>query len=180
MSRVVGIDQSYTNFGFSVDGESKKRSFPATRFDNDVDRLRAVRKWFTEWLNIQSTGHHIDLVVMEGYANAAKFGREMAGELGGVVKLAVLDSIGQPPLIVAPGSLKKFVTGSGAAKKNTMIMHVYKRWGVEFTDDNQADAYSLEKFGKAYLLPPLHPDYLALPKFQQEAIEAVRAGKKNR
>jgi crossover junction endodeoxyribonuclease RuvC len=47
--------------------------------------------------------------------------------------------------IITPGTLKKFTTGSGNAKKNLMLMKVYKRWGVEFADDNLADAYSLAR-----------------------------------
>jgi Holliday junction resolvasome RuvABC endonuclease subunit len=178
--RVIGIDQSYTGFGFSVDGESKKRSFPAGRYDSDTHRLAAIRSWFEQWLGIQKKAG-VDLVVMEGYANAAKFGREVAGELGGVVKLSVLQVTGHPPLIVPPTSLKKFATGSGVAKKNQMLLGVYKQWGVEFSDDNQADAFALEKFGEAYLYAhDLGVEWLpngGYYKYQIEAIEAVRKGK---
>ena len=173
--RVIGIDQSYTGFGFSVDGESKKRSFPPDRYDSEVHRLAGIRGWFTDWLNIQNKAG-IDLVVMEGYANGAKYGREMSGELGGVVKLAVLDVVGHPPLVVTPSSLKKFVTGKGVAPKNTMLMHVYKKWGVMFSNDNQADAYALELFGVAYLNITAGniQNYL---KYEIEAVEAVRKAK---
>lgn len=47
--------------------------------------------------------------------------------------------------VVPPTTLKKFVTGSGRAKKALMLLKVYKRWGVEFADDNLADAYSLAR-----------------------------------
>jgi Holliday junction resolvasome RuvABC endonuclease subunit len=172
--RVVGLDQSYTGFGFCVDGESKKKSFPAK--DDPIERLARVREWLENWLTEQFP---VDLVVMEGYANGAKFGREMAGELGAVVKLAIYDTLNMSPLIVPPPSLKKFVSGSGAAKKNTMLMHVYRKWGVQFSDDNQADAYSLEKFGEGYLwvegrIPRGGRDYA---KYEIEAIEAVRKAK---
>lgn len=176
--RVVGIDQSYTGFGFSVDGESKKRAFPASKFDSDVHRLASIRQWLTGWLVLQQNREEIDFVVMEGYANGAKFGRELAGELGGVVKLVVLDTIKQTPLIVPPTSLKKFVTGKGNAKKNEMLLGVYKQWGVEFSDDNQADAYALEKFGLAYLDVVANGAFdSGYYKYQIEAIEAVRKGK---
>lgn len=175
--RVIGIDQSYAGFGFSVDAESKKRSFPPSRYDSDTHRLVAIRDWFTSWLTIQSKAG-VDLVVMEGYANNAKFGREIAGELGGVVKMAALDVIGAEPTIVPPTSLKKFVSGSGGAKKNTMLAHVYRQWGVMFSDDNQADAYALEKFGEAYLNVSLGGAKVSgLHKYQIEAVEAVIKGK---
>jgi len=47
--------------------------------------------------------------------------------------------------VIPPGSLKKFVTGKGNAKKNLMLLKVFKKWGVEFDDDNLADAYSLAR-----------------------------------
>lgn len=47
--------------------------------------------------------------------------------------------------IIAPGTLKKFVTGSGNAKKELILLKVYKKWGVEFSDNNLADAYGLAR-----------------------------------
>lgn len=175
--RVVGVDQSYTGFGFSVDGEAKKKNFPIAKYDNEVHRLIEMRSWWMQWLSLQKQAG-IDLVVMEGYAHATKFGREQAGELGGMIKMAVWDVLKEPPLVVSSGGLKKFVTGSGGSKKNTMILHVFKRWGVEFSDDNQADAFSLEKFGYAYLdiMGGITPPG-TYPKFQVEAVHGVNQGK---
>lgn len=172
--RAIGIDQSYTGFGYSANGDAKKKGFPLSKYDSETHRLWNIREWFTEWLTDQyfgSTGQDLgkpSVVVMEGYANAAKFGREVAGELGGTIKLVVFEVTGSPPLVVPPTSLKKFVTGKGNAKKNEMLLGVYKQWGVSFADDNQADAYALEQFGLGYLgsTPELH-------KYQWEAIYAV-------
>ena len=47
--------------------------------------------------------------------------------------------------IIAPGTLKKFVTGTGRAKKDLMLLKVYKKWGVEFDDHNLSDAYGLAR-----------------------------------
>lgn len=174
--RVVGLDQSYTGFGYSVDGESKKKTFPTTKYPNPIDRLCAVEDWLQDWLE---SLYEVDLVVMEGYANGAKFGREMAGELGWAVKRSVWMATDSYPLIVPPPSLKKFVTAKGNAAKNQMLLGVYKQWNVEFSDDNQADAYALEKFGEAYLTITDRTKSLDFhgknyPKYQIEAIEAVR------
>jgi Holliday junction resolvasome RuvABC endonuclease subunit len=40
-------------------------------------------------------------------------------------------------------TLKKYAAGKGNAKKQEMLMQIYKRWGLEFNDDNAADAYAL-------------------------------------
>ena len=42
-------------------------------------------------------------------------------------------------------TLKKYATGKGNAKKQEMLMQIYKRWGVEFNDDNAADSYALAR-----------------------------------
>lgn len=47
--------------------------------------------------------------------------------------------------IIAPGTLKKFVADTGNAKKELMLLNVYKKWGVEFKDNNLADAYGLAR-----------------------------------
>jgi crossover junction endodeoxyribonuclease RuvC len=47
--------------------------------------------------------------------------------------------------IITPGTLKKFVADTGNAKKELMLLNVYKKWGVEFKDNNLADAYGLAR-----------------------------------
>ena len=47
--------------------------------------------------------------------------------------------------VIPPTTLKKFITGKGNTKKELMLLKVYKRWGVEFTDNNMADAFSLAR-----------------------------------
>lgn len=51
--------------------------------------------------------------------------------------------------LVHPSTLKKFVTGSGAAKKELMLLEVYKRWGHTAKGNDEADAVSLAHFGLA-------------------------------
>lgn len=174
--RVVGVDQSYTAFGHCVDGKSLKKGWALSKYASDTQRLAAIDGWFTAWLD--GLGN-VDLVAMEGYAFGAKVGREQAGELGGTVKLAVHYTLGPDKLlIVPPTALKKFVTGRGNAKKNEMLLGVYKQWGEEFTDDNQADAYSLEQFGHCYMWLGGHVEPRGLErswtKYQIEAVEKVR------
>ena len=47
--------------------------------------------------------------------------------------------------VIAPGTLKKFVTGKGNAKNDLILLKVYKKWGVEFEVDDLADAYGLAR-----------------------------------
>ena len=50
---------------------------------------------------------------------------------------------------VPPTQLKKFVTTKGNAKKEQMLLHTFKRWGIEFADNNLCDAYCLARWGLA-------------------------------
>ena len=73
-----------------------------------------------------------------------------------------------PFIIVAPTTLKKFITGKGNCAKDVMLLETYKRYGVSFKDDNLADAYGLARIGEALLNKDIK-----LTKFQQEVIDLL-------
>lgn len=56
-----------------------------------------------------------------------------------------------PTLEVPPTTLKKFVTGHGVAEKSLMIREVFKKWGYNALEDNDADAYALSRLAEAYV-----------------------------
>lgn len=168
----VGIDQSYSGFGLVIiNASTGKHHDNLGRFDpkkhgTGVDRLLAIE----EWVRNSLAGWDIDHLCMEGYANASKFGREAAGELGYAVKRYLRKDHPQRlyPTIVQPTSLKKFVTGKGNAKKNEMLLGVFKKWGVEYSNDNLADAFALAKVAEA-----ISENTTDLPKYQQEVIQGL-------
>lgn len=169
----VGIDQSLSGFGLVIINASSGEhfahlgKFDRSKFVNDIDRLLYIEEWLHQYL----VGWDLDEVCMEGYANGAKFGREKAGELGHTVKryLRVQHPQEFLPKVVPPTSVKKFATGNGSAKKNEMLLAVYKRWGVEFKDDNLADAFVLAKIADALA----NPDTRELTKYQEDALAKV-------
>jgi Holliday junction resolvasome RuvABC endonuclease subunit len=145
--------------------ETLVRSFDTGKYLSQGSRLADVYRHVREFL-VDRSGPEV--TAMEGYSMGSKFGREKLGELGGITKLALYDE-GRMPYIVQPSTLKKFVLGGGAGRgKNLMLLGVFKKWGVEFSDDNAADAYSLARL--AHLLS--HPD-LAEHKYEQEVIKTV-------
>jgi Holliday junction resolvasome RuvABC endonuclease subunit len=163
----VGIDQSYSGFAITL-LEKETGNYQTTVYKAEgsgVVRLRAIKNHILDTL----LNYHIEDAAIEGYA----FGSQMAnmlGELGAVVKLALLD-LYVFPLIVPPTNLKKYVTGKGnGISKSQMLLHVYKKWGAEFTDDNAADSYAL-----ARLVAGMHElsyeqevyDKLQDPKFRE-------------
>jgi Holliday junction resolvasome RuvABC endonuclease subunit len=144
VSVYVGIDQSYSGFAITLLGEDN--AFFTQVFKSDlrgIDRLVEIRAFLSNVLF--DTPIKILDVAMEDYAYAGSGRVFHLGELGGMVKLECHAS-GHYPLLVPPTSLKKYVTGKGTGiQKNQMLLHIYKKWGVEFTDDNAADSYSLAR-----------------------------------
>lgn len=145
----VGIDQSYSGFGLTLldtdCGNWYTEVFKAP--GSHVDRLYWISEHLKKVFNeLASHADTID-VGMEGYAYGSIMAN-MAGELGAVVKLACYNSLdqfhGKYPYIIPPTMIKKYVTGKGTGvQKNQILLNVYKKWGVEFTDDNAADAYAI-------------------------------------
>lgn len=136
----IGIDQSYSGFAITALVDSDNYYTEVYKSDKrGVDRLKDIQAHIMDWLK---EFDNIKDVSMEGYA----FGSQMAnmlGELGGMVKLT-LHEFGIYPLIVPPTNLKKYACGKGqGVSKSQILLHVYKNFGAEFTDDNAADSYVL-------------------------------------
>jgi Holliday junction resolvasome RuvABC endonuclease subunit len=145
----VGIDQSYSGFAITILGSDSSYETTVAKFDSGgVSRLSEIQEHLRNTLSDAVVRGVVKDVAMEGYAYGREFGVAQSGELGGAVKLALydMDNIGKGnyPLIVAPTSLKKYVTGRGnGIQKNQMLLNVFKKWNVEFSDDNAADSYGL-------------------------------------
>jgi hypothetical protein len=150
VSCFVGIDPSMTGFAAVALGTvtSTLRVEPEQR---GVRRLAEVREAFTNWLGALPS---IDHVCLEGYANGAKFNREMMGEIGAVTRLVLFDQLGSMslvgyPTLVQPLQLKKFACNDTKAQKDDLKLHVFKKWGVELKDHNVVDAYILARIAEA-------------------------------
>lgn len=72
-------------------------------------------------------------------------------------------------------TLKLFATGKGNAEKSMMLREVYRRWGVEAADDNQADAAALAYLG-ACLVGEREPENEA----QRRAVASILTPKVKR
>lgn len=75
--------------------------------------------------------------------------------------------------LVPPTLLKKYVTGAGNSDKSVMLKELYKRWHVDFNDDNIGDAYGLSRIGRALIGMDTE-----LTAFQKDAIVQLTKGKK--
>lgn len=141
----IGIDQSLTGFALSVVSIEFPQQHKTWVFKSEfrgTQRLADIRNWLQDmWLMFPLEGWIVKDVAMEGTVLASQSALVL-GELSATVKLTLWDK-SILPLQIPPMTLKKYATGKGTAKKQEMLLQIYKRWSVEFSDDNAADAYSL-------------------------------------
>lgn len=136
---------------------------------------------FARWETIKDAvmgfAMHAHQVTIEGYA----FGSDTAWatslrELGGIVRYHLRKA--RLPLVeVTPTQLKKFATGDGRADKNIVLKEVFKRWELDLSDDNMADAFVLAKIGVALSRPG---GLVGLTKFQYDVIQAIQSPKEKK
>ena len=120
------------------------------------------------------TGPKAELVVIEGLSFGSNTGsHSLRDGLHYLIRVGVYQ-LKVPMLIVEPMRLKKFILGptkKGDNTKELMIREVWRKYGIEARDNNQADAAALAILGAAYLgkLPDLKA-------YQVEVIEKLKAG----
>ncbi|HYC44514.1 MAG TPA: crossover junction endodeoxyribonuclease RuvC [Burkholderiales bacterium] len=119
-------------------------------FAHRLARLQEIRRQLLDHVHSITKKHGAGVMFVEGYAFGARNDRETLGEWGGQLRLTMFD-LGWDVVEVAPGTLKKYVTGKGNAEKDGIRMEVLKRWRYESTDNNDADAYALMRLGFDWL-----------------------------
>jgi len=175
----IGIDQSYTGCAV-VSYNATDNTATATVFDfspkavgTGIPRLLYVHRTMREHFRALRQLGQITHICHEGYAYGAKYRREELGELGAMTKIALgevfPDHMERRLHAVAPSTVKKFVTGSGRADKDKMMLAVYMRWGFEPASNDVADAYVLARIADALATP--EPPEL---KFQREVLDTIR------
>lgn len=146
----VGIDQSLTGFAMSFVDVANPENHVTEVWKpphRGIDRLKEVHQYVHNKMTYYWAFHEIDDVAMEGTVLHSPSAL-LLGELSSIVRLALLQAFTSTeqcayPLIVPPTVLKKYTTGKGNAKKIDMMESVKTNWGIDFDDDNAADAYSL-------------------------------------
>lgn len=146
----LGIDPSLTNTGVAVLYRGRIHTFtmsPPKEVGLGVARLAWFRAEFRRLFTLLQP----HTIAIEGYAFGASNKREALGELGGVLRLAAHDCRLRV-VIITPNGLKMFATGKGKCGKDLVTKEVFKRWGIDVDDDNQADAGALSLVAHAATL----------------------------
>lgn len=164
---ILGVDASLTNTGICIlkqDGYDL-RSIKGGKY-RGPERLHRFKVEFQKILD----EIHPTLATIEDYAYAVGRGGRVysIGELGGLVRLLFWEN-NIKYYEVSPPSVKKFLTGSGACEKSLILKEVYRRWNVDVTDDNLADAVVIAKIGEALANSEIH-----LTKSEMAVIQKIK------
>lgn len=164
----VGIDQSLTGFALTAMNVARPEAYETWVYKSPysgVRRLADIRFWMESKFDfLDSQQCRITDIAMEGTVLASHSALKL-GELAAVVKLTIWDYFDgnlnsvvpfeehiRRPLQIPPMTLKKYAAGKGTAKKQEMLMQIYKRWAIEFNDDNAADSYALARLASGAVL----------------------------
>lgn len=145
----MGIDQSLTGTGLCIleDGKIVLSRLIASK-KKGVERIIEIKNEIIKTFNEV----HPDYVAIEKYSFTP--GRAMAFELGeliGVVKVTLAE-LGKVPVVVYTAHVKKYATGKGNADKSLVLLNVYKKFNVEFDNNNLADAFVIAKIMESIVM----------------------------
>jgi crossover junction endodeoxyribonuclease RuvC len=177
---ILGLDISLNHTGYCIYDVCQQTYVKDVLDVNKKVGMERIDCIVTAVLNLARYGNELDqpqnktprntFVFMEGYSFGSKGQSVISlGEVGGCVRLALYKE-SYKYIEVAPGVLKKFVTGKGNAQKNVMLMEILDEWGEKIYDDNVGDAFGLAKVGQAYF--GVYPD--KLKAFQNEALTTLK------
>ena len=132
----IGLDQSLTGFALTIIDNLVPTNYITWVYKSPyfgIERLVDIRQWLTDNLGYADEHWDIHDVAMEGTV-LASHAALILGELSATVRLAIYDYFGEEddrrfPLRVPPMTLKKYAAGKGNAKKQEMLLQIYKRCG---------------------------------------------------
>ena len=168
---IMGIDVS-TKTGIAVFIGGVFHHSEVVQAPKNVMGMERLR-FFAKAIQRRHKEYHIDGAVIEGYGFANSNSLATVVEVGTIIRY-FLFQIGVPYIEVPPNTLKKYVTGSGAGKKEMVLKEIFKRWGYDLKTNDEADAAGLALFG----IGLLDKHWVDLPKSHLEAITTYR--KKNK
>jgi crossover junction endodeoxyribonuclease RuvC len=169
--RIFSADLSLTATGCAVAIDGKLTTWGLIPGKHDgVQRLIYVRNRVCDKIDEVKP----DLVIFEDFSYASKDGKafERAGLAFMIRSELFTDKI--PFCVCSPQGLKKFVVGTAGSPKKPVtkelvIKEVFKRWGFDVDNNDEADAIGLAHVGMA-----LVGDYALTMQAQHEVLETIR------
>ena len=150
--RVIGIDPSLRNTGLCIIDEDENictyslGSPPSWRI---FPRQRHIVHSIGEYLKKDDVVVFEDFGVSARFAPSGKFCERI--ELCGMLKFFCYNCTGVPWLSITPTALKSFIAGKSSAHKEEVFESVKNVWHVPASNDDEADAFGLARYGLAIL-----------------------------
>lgn len=146
-TRILALDTG-TKTGWCIGSTSGVQVFDLKRGESVGMRFLRFRAWLTE---IVCLAGGVAVICYEQAHHRGGHATQVAvGFITEILTFSALHKIETMP--VHSGTLKKFATGSGVAKKPDMITAA-RAHGYAPTDDNEADACLLYEYAVAELYP---------------------------
>lgn len=141
-ARIIGIDPGTAQIG-AVVIKDNSILYQGTWVPSVKETERIV--WYRDELHKLILQCKVTDGVIEGYSYMSKWRAHDLGEVGGVIRVLFYD-LKIPLMVVPPPTLKKFVSGKGNCQKDFMMLFAFRKWGKEFSDTHQCDAYCLARY----------------------------------
>lgn len=173
----IGMDLSITGTGVMfLDEDLRIRRYElieTSAKEHDLIRLPGIAERVQEQVRgAIAEGFRTDemYVLIENYSYGSQNSHlTRLGELNGYIKRVLLDyTIPWKRIwVCSPNTAKKYVTGKGRGAKSQVMLQAYKKWEVDFADDNLCDAYVLARLMRHVIIEhePL--------KYELECLRAV-------
>jgi len=163
ITKVSGLDLSITATGVAHTAEQLACTHLVKTKDGTGDHRLLVIK-----LQVRELVRGSEFVLIEDLLESS-LRAGTTGMVHGAVR-TMLQEEGIPYGLIPPSSLKKYATGNGNASKSDMAVAAFKRGGVEFTDDNQCDAWWAHAMARDLVGEPL----FEMPAVNRESLKKIR------
>lgn len=118
-------------------------------YDRLLPLYSDFRKWLAEVVRIRGDEHLI-MVIEEPISVQNGHTTILLAQINLMIQMACCQKaqLGVGNVIMVPvGTWKKIVLGKGNFKKDQVLKEVYKKWGLDFDSNDEADAYCLSDYG---------------------------------
>ena len=176
--RAIGLDMSLTCAGVAIiQVNSGGLSWTVKRVKSgptkqpDAMRYHLICEEISDIICLQPD----DFIFIEEYAYGANGQITRIAELGGILRYKLLveqEFDAKKFFEVGPSVLKKFITGKGNAQKDPVMKEVFKQYGFDAEDNNEADACGLGMLGGSLMLLAAGRE-VNLSKPKREALDAM-------
>jgi Holliday junction resolvasome RuvABC endonuclease subunit len=145
---IVGLDLSLTRSGISLHyGATHVRTYTLSTPDKLPLQERIDMLVKEVWPSIKTSFVFIEAHIMGGKGKSYD-----RAEMAGVLKY-IMWKHKRPYFLIAPGTLKKWATGSGSGEKSPVLHMIAKKTGFEGKNDDESDAYCAADMGYHLLFP---------------------------